>query len=770
MSIAIGTIPDDLMEELEELKTVRRNQQRIKTGAGETTVEGVFLYHQIKGDSSNGYKSSKQYTPPKKIPMIKGANGSFPGKMTTMIKMLSVKPVPGSVEPRDDGRSGCKVKALLGFLPEAETWLKANYKAIYDGTYKGDGEPFKQWINENGELATHSWYQLSGGQEVKMKVDGSKDSPFRKMDSSRKFVIGRLTKLQFSKVGAHIFVGMRKPWDPNNKKNNKKKNGAKAEAATAAPAENNAGGGDGGGDAEPETFPAESLPAGVAAVAAPASGDGAAAASGTEELPYGYFRFECNGDAVMSDDVDPDLPDTEKLKLLEDRDSWRLIPFVQWKAMPARDRPNSVYFYLYDRYCTPGTGKGPNDEGIMMTVMDPEKGPNGLNDYMRTYQNENTPKLVLRFNLYQWRREPSKANQYSVVLNCWDDAWKCYGILDPALYTSIMPRHYDVPMHVYCNIWAKDTVKFDENYPSTKVDVNQDNPLRGMYSCISKDLSPDMIDYLGRRGIPLTMGRVKAEFRNWQGTAGGGSRTTMKLEQINADEGTNPLHTDKASSPVICLGNGQVSNAEEMAADPDVEPRATSHFFTGNVWPMFKTHNFYAITSHRLTDEENAKFAGVDPSSATDKFLNALIKKDSVFYVIYAVKKNLKLAGAAPIAKEPVEEEEEVDPEADYVPMDEGNADDDDAAGEEEEEEEDEEEAEEMEVEDEEEDDVDVDVEEEEEEEEPEPEPVAKKVRVGSAQKKKAAAAAAKKKKKAPTAGLAARKRPKKKAKGKSAK
>jgi hypothetical protein len=649
----------EMREAIALRKNMRRKQQRAKTGEGEAAIEGVFMcFHITVTDPATGSKKSATTTIPPKSVMIeskKEPGKKWPAKLVTWVTLSKIGFVPGIVEPRDDGAPGYKLFMELGFHGDAERWLLNNYKAFYSGEMSASitsKVPVSEYISETGELATHRWVNVHAEQSVKIKVDGTKNSIFRRRNQDKNgYEIRTVTPMRFPKISMSQYVAMRKPFKPKKKK--KEEEAAEGDAI--------------------KLVPSESVPEGA---------DDVDATEGA--LPQGYISFTCNGDPLPSDDFDPTLPETEKLKLIGNYNAHQLIPYSAFIRGDAY-KP-TVSFYLRDNYTTPRDQLPDSQEGITMALMDPNEDEmgGGANDFKRTYQQEVTPKRVIRALVYQWKGEPSMQNEYSIIFNCWDDMWMNYGILDQVIYGMVMQRNYDIPCHVGGNIWMKDTKSFDSNRPAGMGGIvkQEDLTLRGTYSFVAKTFVPDMIIYLrDMGGIRVSAERVKKEFKAWKGVTGG--RTTMILSPADPKV-VNPLHSQGVASPVICLGNGQLENAEAMAVNTDLEPIPTSHFFSGNAWPLMTNSDFYVLTSYRLTDEERAKYCGPNANPKEgDKFLQTLVTGMKVYYVIYALKKNVrtldmgpKLNALAQIAPQPqvvitpkknqeeeVEEEEEEEEE-----------------------------------------------------------------------------------------------------------
>lgn len=621
-----------MQEAIAQRKSMRRTQQRAKTSEGEAAIEGIFkCFHVTVTDPLTGAKKSATTMIPPKVAMVeskKEPGKKWPAKLVAWVKLLKIGLVPGLVEPRDDGAPGYKVFVEVGFHDAAKTWLANNYKAFYAGEMPATTKvPVGEYISETGELATHRWVNIHANQVVKIKVDGTKGSIFRRRNKEKNgYEITSITPMRFPKISISQFVAMRKPWKS---KNNKKKEEEGLVPSESAPPQ----------DEEEEEQGA---------------------------LPHGYISFTCSGDPLPSDDFDPSLPETEKLKLIEDYDAHQMVPYAAF-ARGDVHKP-TVSFYLRDNYTTAHEGFEADQEGITMALMDPNDDPtgDGSNDFKRTYQGEVTPKRVIRALVYQWKGKPSMQNEYSIIVNCWDSNWMNYGILDQVLYGMIMQRNYDIPCHVDCNIWRNDTKKFDSNRAASGGSIrDEDLTLKGTYSFVAKTFLPDMIVYLrDMGGIRVSAKRVKDEFAMWM-MKGRGDRTTMQLTPADPDV-SNPLHTQGAASPVICLGNGQLNNADAMAANPDLDPSPTSHFFRGNAWPLTTNSDFYVLTSYRLTDEERAKYCGPDANPKEgDKFLQTLIKTMKVYYVFYALKKNVKtldMGPATPKKKKQNDEEDDEDP------------------------------------------------------------------------------------------------------------
>lgn len=583
--------PTHVAQLIEEGAKTTISRQDVRAAAPDEVVVNAIFHHFQYYDSITK-KNVQTRTPPaiqmKSGKKKTGENTSYPVNLEVMAQVKDIPLVQGHVQPRTDGGHGWLIKSHVDFSQKASDWLKANCAALYAGHLDTDF-PYSLYIREDGELIKDRWVTVSNNQVIKFKVNGGAKSLFReKVDkndkSDKRLVVTPQTAVRFPGIKAVEWVDMREIKNDQEEK--------KDEQTIPLPVE----------EGEPPVKKA---------------------APSKELRPVSYFWFKSKGVPSVLDDSDRSMPETERIHALEKKDVHNMIPVADLRA--GRSFEKTVFFYVDDKYLSSNPTNDPNVTGIHLGILPVEN----TSDLSYTPQEGETKyKKVVRFTVFQWVGKPSYNDQYSVVIRSGPETWRAFGIMSGEDYGMILQANHDISLLVRAELNVAETRNHDFNDPS-KINNRPDQAfVKGNYFYYAKDLVPDYLRWLEKGAVPLTKDAVISEFEGHLGQNKKTGATTLPLEPADKTR-ENLLHTDGINSPVICLG------------------RADQPSFNGNAWPLFEgdTHNFYVLTSHRLTPEERLAFTKVPASTATDDFFMRQRTQMKVeHYAIFAVKKGLPMA------------------------------------------------------------------------------------------------------------------------------
>lgn len=577
--------PAHIAELMAKANTTTLARQDVRVAAtDEVVVTGVFRYFQYWDNAT----SKNVQTPV--VPAVvnkqskkKDKNGAvkkYPAELEVMVQVKDIPLRKDKVEPRVDGGHGWQVKTAVEYHKDAENYLMKYKDAFYAGTYE-TSFPFAEYITPDGKLTTERWVNVGVNQLVKIKVNGGDQSSFRKLDDNKRPIIQPLTLMRFPNITGKMWVAVRE------KEEEKKDVPVSAEGAETAP-----------GDEPPTKKAAPSV---------------------RELHCHAYFSLKSKGAPVVSEDNDPNMPLTERIHSRENKDAHNMVPIEVLRQGGSLDK--SAFFYACQGYCTPNPEQDPNKKGVHIGFIPTTE----ISDLVSTFNNETKYRKTVRLNVFQWTGlKPSYTNQYTVKLVSRPDTWMSFGILNGEAYGLIMHANYDMSMLITAEPFLSGTLNADCNKP----DVINNKPelmhVKGNYTYYIQDLQPDYLRWLPTNGIPLTKDCVLREFDSFLIEDQRRGKTTLKL---STDGLKNPLHADKANSPVICLGS------------------VSFPCYDDDAWPLFSTHDFYAVTSHRLSPDERYSYTGVKPSAVVDEFFYQLRDSNQQFaYVFFAVKRGLPMA------------------------------------------------------------------------------------------------------------------------------
>lgn len=365
-------------------------------------------------------------------------------------------------------------------------------------------------------------------------------------------------------------------------------------------------------------------------------------------------KFVCKAKAQLVGHYDSSLSATERKHETENVLTHNLVPIKDFVASYNQNKstrivPHSLYFRVERQAVL--------ENGVIGMAMVRETVARA-EDFLRERDNELTPLLSLRCCIYQWKGPFSSTDASDKYLLTFLNGkpkenilWNCMGISSPRWYQGIMVANTDIPIHVNADLWAQATATHEANNPETINAEDETKNVRGYYTFMIKSAMPDLLRYFVTSGMRLSKERVEREFDAMTMLKKDGT----KIIQLTPSAGAsfeNPVNRLGLASAVLSIGAGTVENG-------DVPVNVA---FNGNLQPLLASdkYQFYFISSHLLTPDERVRYAqGQRGGEVADAFLDKLIANENVFYWIYAVKTDAKMASDFVLRDEEDEEEEE---------------------------------------------------------------------------------------------------------------
>lgn len=596
-------IPADMLEFVENASGIIVKRQDERTASeGELQIKATFKTYLQLIKNRNEEVSAP---PPTVMERTRDGKKTYPKNLVMKAKARDFTTIPDVCTPLPEG-NGWRVRANVSYKEEARDWLAANCRAAYDGTYTGKF-PVCEYVSKDGELATSRFITIYHNAEIKIKAPDNKDTVFRRRNATGTgYEVVPRTNIKFSKCTADIFVALREDDDATTE-----------DAPVAAAVEGGA--------------------------APPAASDVAPVPSKAKTFtPVAYPSFSCKGGVDIADDHDPTICETERLHVIESKDTHNMIPIPALRRGDALSE--TVYFWVANRYQT----TFPAEQGVSIFKLKVES----LADLIGMRDDVPVGRCNMRVSLFQWYGSPAATDtreSYTVKLIGDKEVWRSFGIPDPNMYAAIYHANPDIPCHVDARLWKAAVLNADINRPDVLNNREELKGIHGHYTYGAQSVLPDYLRWLPRNAVRISQERVETEFSEWMGTAARGTKTTMHLMPAVPTK-ENPLHAVMGlNSPVIALGNGQVDASNPM------EPRPLYHAVAGNVWPIVESSDFYVLTSHPLTSEERAQYCGGQGGgdlTGGDAFLDKLIETEQVFYCIFAVNRDAAAKAVAAEARE----------------------------------------------------------------------------------------------------------------------
>lgn len=495
--------------------------------------------------------------------------------------------------------NGWRVRTAVNFSNEAQAFLRSNYKAYY-AEQLNSRVPLSEFISEDGELCTERWMVVHKNQTCKARVSDNENCVFRtKMDNGG-FLVTPRTAITLAKCNFEQWVALSKTPDEN--------------------------------------------------------GD-------EQESVVGYVTLVSKGGVRLSDQHDPDMPLSERVRRQEDPDVHCMIPVVdlaQGKAPPVW----RTFMNFSPGYQSP---EGSSQGVTFLPFKDHD-----IHDYVSRYNDQLTVKVIFRGIFCQWKdssENESSMEIYSLKVGGYRDVWKSYGIPDHDCYGHIMMAS-PIWTLAQVSLWKSDMLKQEENQRKI-AGIKEEDPLLdrflGYYTYGIDSLTPNYLEMLPQVGIAVSADWVKEKFSDFVGTKGKGNkaRTTMDFTPLDPTW-PNPLHTRGLDSPVISLGNNKLD-------DPDSDtPKPVCHGFHGDFWPRIDSVDFYVLSSHRFNPENEEEHADIallgarkdGDFSGSEALINRFIQEEGVFWWLFAVNRDaLKYTQrevAPPAKKQAIKKKEDV--------------------------------------------------------------------------------------------------------------
>jgi len=612
---------------------VRGRQNQRSVAQSDMIATGTFLCFVSKSKDAAGRFTTVDtlVAPPSVINKSAKTGGTYKDKLEIRFHINDMKTVKDVCEPVDSGDAGAerwRIMADVGYLGggksnmfDTKQFIKDHREAAWaldatTGTYANMDElhtNVRKYISADGVMLQQKWVMLDKNSKMRFKVpDSSEEKRIFRAKPPQTPRVQPFAPIELTKVSANVW--------------------AKAEKQTRI------------------TDPAAVVPEGESPV--------------THEVWVlnEFCTYTCKGDVRINEDYDPNMADSEQQHANSDPDSHHLVPVAQMRNGVSHG-PTQAYFFVGSRM-TPHRRDNIDPQAQGVTVM--RDSPDDVRDLLATFDDQDIPKCVIRFTVYQWFGRPpntleevSATDKYCVkALTRKDDdkAWRSFGITDPHVYAAIIGANSVrdkerpqmlLPVHLHLAHWKNATLADENNLPDKLNNKPELANMRGYYVFGIETLVPDFVRHFQNNGLRVSQAWVEKEFDNWIITHNG--RRTFEIKAVNPSE-QNPLNARGTDSAVFALGNGQLLHPG--TTNHALLGLGKYHAFTGNAVSVLDgTRDFYVLTNYTPTMEELNKFYGrfaTEPEGA-DAYIGALAsgerKLDTPFmYWIYAVKRDTKRA------------------------------------------------------------------------------------------------------------------------------
>ena len=571
------------------------------------TIESFIHVVQEAGDGKKQITAEKSYPPPYSMKQKRDKTGSYPAGIQLFATINDLTLVEGQTKHLPDGRFQVLVKC--NYFEEASKWLRDRCHQAWSQEVQDIRHPLhasmatiREYIDKDGVPTIYKWRTISVGDRYKFKVSGKEEKGtgkeetnlFRKMIPDRKnvFYIQPGATVRFYKVIPEAWIALR----------DEQTSDADAVADGEVQAKTNLG-----------------------------------------KSVVEYFALQCKGGTVVTEDYDPLLEYTERLHVSKVKDAHNMVPVRQFEQNPLMV-PRTAYFYVDRHYVSKWSPDTVHEQRAGVAIV---REPADVKDFIHEYQGTKTVGCNLRFSVFQWHGKPNTSERYIVKVLCKKESplWRKFGICDMDAYAYIMAANPQLPVHVTANIWPSAIVSHESNKAEVMNDRVDLANIRGYYIYMAGDIVPDFLRFFKQQGLSLSPEYVKREFEQWETTTKQGKKI-IALKPLDPSK-ANPLNEQGITGNVIALGNGLHDKARAEAGE-DVE--GIHHAYNGPINELFEgKHDFYFLQSKPLVREE------LDVAKSTpfaDGFLDGLkAKHQDLFYWIYAVRKDAKLANVTAIAK-----------------------------------------------------------------------------------------------------------------------
>lgn len=374
--------------------------------------------------------------------------------------------------------------------------------------------------------------------------------------------------------------------------------------------------------------------------------DGTETPKRMEERLSVSFKFKCKGYVSLDEEnYDPTLERSERMHISQKKDVHNMVPIEKLREDP-KSVPRTAYFYVSAGYQTRFNGD-PKQVGVCIIREDPPKDETHLptSNFLRERDGEESkPTFKASATVFQYFGKHNKEtwdmyNVQFVSLDKTDTDWRKWGITDPQRYGYILAANRTVPIHIEAELWTSSVI----NSLSNSADELRKKPemarMQGYYTYGVKNFVVDFLRHFKLRGIRVSPEWVEHDFRGSCMTKGNG-RKIINLRPVNPEK-RNPINSGGLQSNVLALGNGIMQTSDITGDEFPI-----NHAWEGNLLTLLEaqTHDFYVLLSHALTKEEIAQYAQGEQGHYADEWVNQLITNNDIFYWIYAVRKDAKMA------------------------------------------------------------------------------------------------------------------------------
>lgn len=596
---------------------------------GDLTFVGAFgsFINTIVDGGTGKFRTVEQLLPPpiKMKKSVKDPKKTYPDQMRFNMRIEDIKPMSTACARRADGQPGWAVLAQVEYFADGLAYLAENYKAAWAAEHdaeNAEARRIREFISRTGEIVKEKHYDIAPGDTHKMKIKDNKGNVMRQTRAGTANVplIQPSTPLTLHNVVPVIWINkMEYTVEEQPLRNGSKQqysNNPTSPSATAAGSEE-------GGSGEKRTRKVVRLSVSV--------------------------TFECKGQVVIDENYDGGMCESEMLHESKDADEHHMVPIESFRDHSAQPA-TTPYFYLTQQRITRWNNNTPADmKGITLSMAkDPERG-----DFIMESNDGGVAGTYRRMaTVYQWTGRPNTRHKYCAAFKCTaktrDDIWRCSGIMDASVYADIMMANPKLGVHMFATLWEQPTKNHASNAPEEIRNRPDLANMCGYYVYGVERVVFDWLRYLRMYGLKVSQARVEAEFDNWK-TAAKNGRKQMMLHPLDVHQ-RNPLNEYGVNGVVTAIGNGQLLNPN--ATTDEEREQGKHHAFSGNAIAFFEgSHDFYVVTGHRMTDEQQARLCGeraTHPHEA-DGFLDSLIEQanaaqHALSYYFFAVRKDAKLA------------------------------------------------------------------------------------------------------------------------------
>ena len=606
---------------------VKQRQDTRSAKESDVCISGTVESFVTTQGSGNAVKNVPSYTPPPtEKAKTRDGKKSYDKALALNVRVCGVRTIPGELESEPNAppgvyRSHVKVTYISGDPKDASkidtaNWLRTNAPAIWSSDHP-DSLRMREYVTADGTLTLNKWWRVSVGDMIKIKVPDQKDSVFRKMNPLNKAVplVQPSTPVNFLAIARDLYVSVKKRPPPEVK------------------------------EVEEPPVPEEG-DLGMVLQASP--------------------TYSCKGGAVLSEDYDPNVTQSERMHEQSDPHKHYLVPYDQFKQDRNR-MPQAAYFYV--SRTTEQRVIGPLDPDDTQCVVNVRNTDLDIGDFISTFNGETTPNCRIRFHSYLYTardvREAMRTgdsscvmrNRYIIHISAGGSQreesilWRGYGILDMEHYGMIVMGNPEIPVHVEARLWESKSREHATNDPSLRNKGDGMENVQGYYFYFANKLVVDWLRYFCTMGVRVSPDWVRNEFDYWASTKKDGTTKYALLPFPQIVAKPNPVNMGGGlTNAVLSLGNGwhpDTTNPDESKRQVDPTPDlGTYHAFQGDIGPMLDngSHDFFIVTSRGVANGGET-FAKGRSGPYADEWINALkAGKDRIYYWIYAVRKDAKMA------------------------------------------------------------------------------------------------------------------------------